>query len=163
MSYELSDHAWSPTSWQKAHYKFLRPAIVVVPLWLAFGKCLLGGPFGWNSMIYLMAVCPFLALFHVLLAFLATRKNGLRNGLAPADYFVSHRLAGALTIYYLIHIAWQLVLEDGGDAGTDPSLAERWFGMSSAAANKSLNVLFAVFVVNVLVILGLVSFEPVVP
>ena len=155
------EQTWSPTSWQKLHYRLLRPAIFVVPLWLAFGKLLFGGPFGWASIIYFFAVNPFLILYHILISYIAARKNRLRSDLDPEDFFVTDRLAAALTIYYSIHILWQFLLEDGGDEGPHPSIAERWFGISSTVSLRILNSLFVCFLVDLLVILTLVFFEPI--
>ena len=102
-------------------YWSLVPAILVMPLWMAMGRLLLGGPVGWMGVFYFFVVSPIVLIYHGMLywAWHWHRKSGTVD---PTSAYV-------LLAYYIFCFSHQLFMRDGGDRGTEGSVAQNYLGV----------------------------------
>ena len=108
---------------QKTMFWSLAAAIILIPLWIVFGKSLLGGPGGWGAFILMIFVAPVFSLYHLILFGMVLRRN-MNQHLVPSEYHLQESASKVVSIYYLLHVGFQLFLNDGGDQGSMGSIME---------------------------------------
>lgn len=140
-------------TYQKVLFWSLLPAILVVPIWIAAGRCFMGGPGGWGTIIFMGTVSPVLLIVHAVLFCVALGKNRKRDILRPNDYYLTATTSKALSFYYASHFLLQIFMDDGGDQGTMGSIAENHLGMSGKVADD----LGGFFLIATLLLLILVT------
>jgi membrane protease YdiL (CAAX protease family) len=140
-----------PTRLQKILFWSLAPAILLVPVWIVFGKMLFGGPGGWGAIILMYTAAPVFFLYHVLLFFVALRKNR-QQYFDCRDYQLSPAASKYLLAYYVGHAGFQLFMDDGGDQGSMGSVMEHWLGLSQHV-NNGIDAIFAFGTVGLAVVL----------
>ena len=150
---------WDPSSFQKRSFWTLWPAIVVIPLWMCFGKSYLGGPGGWNTILLLSIASPVVILYHTAVAVTALIRNRQRDGLDREDYFLSKRTSYTFVAYYACHLMLQVFMDDGGDQGNMGSVAERYFRTSKTVAEAMTAVFFFAIILLMITTLVLVCLE----
>lgn len=96
---------YHPTLWQRIAYWSIFPAVIVAPLWFAFGRTIFGAG-GWLLFITPGIAITFIAPFHVIVLILAViRKKS----------YLSISASGLLASYYALLFIVELTLVDGGD------------------------------------------------
>jgi membrane protease YdiL (CAAX protease family) len=140
-----------PTRLQKILFWSLAPAVLLVPIWIVFGKMLFGGPGGWGAMILMYTAAPVLFLYHVLLFLVALRKNRQKY-FGCRDYNLSPAASKYLLAYYVGQVGVQLFMDDGGDQGSMGSVMEHWLGLSRQVC-EGVDTVFAFGTVGLAVVL----------
>jgi len=141
MSYALVSHnddlvdvgsaEGSSNKYQKTMFWSLGPANILVPLFIAFGRALFGGPIGSAPPSFLFTVIPLTVAFHLLLSWLAIKKNRKRFFNDAAEYCLSQQASHLLVLYYASHVVFQLFFSEfNSEHGHQGSVAETKFGAS---------------------------------
>ena len=133
---------------EKIAFHSLAPAIAIVPIWIGVGRILVGGPVGWIAIMSCISVCPFLFVYHCALYGVLFYKNSSVS--TYIDYSVSTRLANAIMIYYGLHFALQIFMND--TSYKSKSAAERWFCIPDVVAGV-VSILLFLAIVGMMVVL----------
>jgi len=126
----------SEAHFERYMFRSLIPAIVIVPIWVAVGRTLFGGPGGWNGLVYMYTVCPILFFLHILLLYLCIQENNKQSSASGfTDYSISRPMSIALISYYILLFFNQFVMDDGGDQGPMGSWAVDHLRISRGLSN----------------------------
>ena len=91
---------------QKTMFWSLAAAIILIPLWIVFG-----GPGGWGAIIIMTCVAPVFFLYHLILFGIVLRRN-MNQHLVPSEYHLQESTSKIVSIYYLLHVGFQLFMND---------------------------------------------------
>jgi hypothetical protein len=139
---------YRPTIWQRVAFWSVFPAVIIAPLWFAFGRTVFGVG-GWLLFITPGIAVTFIAPFHVIVLILAVIRR---------KAYLSMWASGLLSSYYALLFIVELSLVDGGD--TTESIRSGLMVMGvPPAINDALSV-FSTFVgfaamVGIIVVLSL--------
>lgn len=113
----------STSRFQKFHFWFLIPAIIIVPAWVGLGRALFEVG-GWGIFLTVIFYAPVLFVHHIVLLTLTLVKDWRRQAVHLSTMWL-------LTAYYLLAFINQLAFIDGGDTVESVnSVFTKWFGLS---------------------------------
>ncbi len=113
----------STSRFQKFHFWFLIPAIIIVPVWVGLGRTLFEVG-GWGEFLTIIFYAPVLFVYHIVLLTLTLVKDWRRRAVHLSTMWL-------LTAYYVLAFINQLAFIDGGDTlESVNSVLTKWFGLS---------------------------------
>lgn len=134
------------TTWGKVAFWSLIPAIILVPLWITFGRAIFGVS-GWNMLIFAFTLLPLSLGFHILVEILAW--------FGPVKRSLSNKATLFLGIYYIAIFLFGLSVIDYSDVMNSENSGLMVLGLSEVFTNvvTALSAIVAVGAAITLVVL----------
>jgi uncharacterized membrane protein len=143
-----------PSKFQKIMFWSLAADIVLIPIWIVFGKGLFGGTGGWGAMILMFTAAPVFCVYHLILFGMALKSN-IRHHSELSEYHLSQRTSKVVLAYYLCHLGFQLFMDDGGDQGNMGSVMEHLGICSKWTTCSYINTFFMFSTILLAVVLAI--------
>jgi uncharacterized membrane protein len=144
----------SPSKFQKIMFWSLAADIILIPLFIVFGKGLFGGPGGWGAMMLMVTAAPVFCVYHLILFGMALQSNS-RHHSEPSEYHLSQRTSRVVLVYYLCHLGFQLLMDDGGDQDSMGSVMQHLGLCSKWTTCSYMNTFFMFSTIILAVVLAI--------